>query len=70
MTLILRLMMPIMRPISHGVAALIQRQSVEESSDLVLFIGDEMRIGLKNDFFGVADPSGDGPVVHALGKQI
>ena len=29
-----------------------------------------MRTGLKNDFFGVADPSGDGMVVHALRKQI
>ena len=29
-----------------------------------------MRIGLKNDFFGVADPSGDGSVVHALREQI
>lgn len=29
-----------------------------------------MRIGLQDHLLGVAHPSGDGTVVHALGKQI
>lgn len=37
---------------------------------MVLFVGNQMRIGLKNNFFGVADPSGDGPVVHTPREQI
>lgn len=50
--------------------ALFFADAVDELGDLVLLVGEEVRIGLQDDLFGVAYPSRDGAVAHPFGQKV